>query len=243
MKILDDAMLREVMAELSTSVYFYQKEKAKAREEEKELYEEDGSVITIFTSGISQVEPGEEDILGKIWNPPIKDKDGNPKLDKNGNPKKAWDKFEVKAIIKGKEKVYGLGSNYTAQFRGVYMEMMKNNLKSIDLPGTKWKMKCLGEYKWDITYLGKVEIPKKTNGTKKIKEDPVIPIKDQVMKGITMVNEKAPLSQKLAGIGKKDLIDAIAFFTEVDEKKINSVWQEVLASGVIKEENGKIFFL
>ena len=239
MKILDDQMLKEVLADLAGSAYFYQKEKGKAREEEKPLYEEDGSVITTFTSGIVQVEPGEEDILGKIWNPPLKDKDGNPYLTKAGQPRKAWDKFEVKALVKGKEVVYGLGGNNSGSLRGVLMEMTKNSLKSIDLPGTKWKLKFLGNFKWDVTYLGKVELPKKTNG-KKVDE---VPIKDKVMQGIVKVKENAPLNRMLAGIDKNEFINSVDFFAEVGEKKINGIWKEILEAGVIKEENGKIFFV
>lgn len=247
-KILNDLGLKQVLEELGGSATFYQKEKAKARDEEKPLYEEDGSILSTFTSGIGQIEPGEEDLLGKIWNPPIKDKDGNPLLDKSGKPKRAWDKFEVKAIIKGQEKLYGLGGNNSGQLRGVLTEMVKNNIKSDELPGTQWKIKSLGSYKWDVTYLGKVELPKEAKKTNEETKKPNgVSVKEneriKVLQAVNQVKEKSPFSQKLAGIGKADFINAVAFFSELDEKKVVSVWQEVLGEEIIKEVDGKVFFL
>jgi len=239
-KVLDDSALKQILEELGSSVYFYQKEKEKARDSEKELYEPDGSVIVTFISGVVQVEPGKEDSLGKIWNPPIKDKDGNPELDKSGRPKKAWSKFEIKSLIKGKEKIYGLGSDFGAQLRGVISEMTKNGLKSAELPGTQWKFKSLGNYKWDVEYVGKVELPKETNGKKPNSKESNL---DAVKKGILSVKEKASLTQKLAGLEKNDFINAVGFFAEVEDKKIHSIWKEILELGIIKEENGKIFFI
>ena len=241
-KVLNDEMLKQILEELAGSAYFYQKEKGKARDEEKHLYEEDGSIIATFTSGIAQVEPGEEDLLGKIWNPPLKDKDGNPYLTKAGTPRKAWDKFEVKAIVGGKEVIYGLGGNNSGSLRGVLMEMTKNSLKSIDLPGTKWKLKFLGNFKWDVAYLGKVELPKETKKANGKKVE-AVPVKDKIMQAVLTVKEKSPFSQKLSGIGKGDFINAVAFFAEVDEKKVNTIWQEVLNAGIIREEGDKIFFV
>jgi len=247
-KILTDELLKTVLEELGGSATFYQKEKAKARDEEKPLYEADGSILSTFTSGIGQIEPGEEDLLGKIWNPPLKDKDGNPLLDKDGKPKRAWNKFEVKAIIKGHEKLYGLGGSNSGQLRGVLMEMVKNNIKSEELPGTQWKIKSLGSYKWDVTYLGKVELPKETkkpNGNAK-KADGVSTKENErikILQAVNEVKEKSPFSQKLAGIGKADFINAVGFFSGLDEKKVVAIWQEVLGAGIIKEVDGKVFFL
>lgn len=243
-KILNDQMLKDILEELGDSAYFYQKEKGKERKEEKEFYDENGSVVVTFISALHQVPPGDNDILGKPWHPKVKDNDGNPLLDRSGKPKKAWDKFEIKALIKGQEKVYGLGSSFGAQLRGTLTEMVKNNLKSEDLPGTQWKFKSLPNWKWDVTYIGKVELPKENKkSTETPKKANGVPIKDKVIQGVNQVKEKSSFSQKLAGIGKADFINATSFFSEIDEKRINSMWQEILDSGIIKEEGNKIFFI
>ena len=237
-KILNDDMLKQILEELGSSVYFYQKEKGKERKEESELYDADGSVTVIFTSELNQVEPGEKDILGKVWIPKTKDDDGNPLLDKNNRPRQAWSKFEVKAIIKGKEKVYGLGSDFGAQFRGTVFEMAKNNIKSNELPGTKWKYRALPNWKWDITYLGRVELPKEIKNGKSKEESNVEKVKAAVLKA----KENQPRIG-LTGVDRKDLVDAVAFLTKLDEKKVNAVWSKVLESGVIKEVDGKVFYI
>lgn len=239
MKILDDSALKQILEELGSSAYFYQKEKGKWRDNEKDLYEEDGSVIATFTSELRLIEPGDEDSLGKSWHPKTKDEFGNPLRDKNGKLKKEWPKYEVMAIVKGKEKVYGLGSDFSAQFKGVVSEMQKNNIKNAELSGTKWKIVCLGQHKWDITFLGRVELPKKNgNGAKKEKDASNF---EKVKSAVLKAKENQPRIG-LTGIEKKDLVDAVAFMSGLDEKKVLAVWKEVLESGIVREEGSKVFY-
>ena len=239
MKYLTEEDLKAVVEEASSGIYVYQKEKEKELKERQYLYEEDGSMVVHVLSPIAQVQPGEEDIIGRKWRPKLTDKDGNPILSKfNGQPLKAWEKYEVKALIKGKELVYGLGGKNTVLFRAFCTEMLKNDIKSNDLTGTKWKIKCIDmkKYTWSVDFLGKFDLPK-SNGNGKVKDTNLQKVKE-ALDGI----KKDNFARILAGIGKEDLIGAIGFKTQLKEKEVLVVWKQLVDEGILKEDSGKVFF-
>jgi len=241
-KILDNAALEKILAE-STSAYFFQKVKEKeTREGYKSFYEKDGSVIVTFKTGMAQIEPGEKDLIEQPWIPKLKDNDGNPILDtfgaNKGNPRKAWDKFEAKAIINGTETVYGFGGKNGILLKGFVAEMMKNKIKNPELPSTKWKIKCIpsGRFNtWDIEFLGKGEVPKV-----KPKKIEVSSNYDKVVKAVSEIKE-GNASRVLAGIGKVELAGAIAYKSKLSEKEVEKVFPQLEENGVINITGDKVY--
>jgi len=241
MKILTEEALNEILAESTSTSYFFQKEKGKeTREGFQNFYEKDGSVIVIFKTGMAQIEPEEEDQLGRIWNPRLKDDEGNPILDRGGNPRQAWAKFEAKAEIKGTETIYGFGGKSGILLKGFVSEMKKNEIKNPELPGTKWKIKCVGGAKyntWDIEFLGKEEVPKEKVESKKAEEpNNYDRIKDTII-GIKEDN----LARTLAGLGKEELIGAVAYKSKLSEKEVEKVFPQLEENGVVKMTGDKVY--
>jgi len=143
-------------------------------------------------------------------------------------------------VSSGKEMVYGFGGKNSIPFKAICNEMSKNGIKNVDLPGTKWQIKCIDmkKFRWDFTYLGKEELKqekKKENGNSK--EATLQKVKD----ALNHVKDANP-GKILVGIGKGDLIDAVGFFSNLNEKQINSVWQQLITDGIIREQEDKVFF-
>ena len=250
MKILTDDILKEILAE-SASAYFFQKIKEKeTRDGFQSFYEDDGSVIVTFTTGMAQVEPEEIDLSGRSWNPRLKDKDGNPILDtfgaNKGNPRKAWDKFEAKAIINETETVYGFGGKNGILIKGFVAEMTKNKIMNSQLPGTKWKIKCnlpAGNNKfntWSIEFLGKGEIPKekpKKNENNDSKPDNGY---NKLTNALIEVRDDNS-GRALAGFIKVDLIEALVFKTELNAKIIEKYFVQLEEDEIIRVDGEKVF--
>ena len=99
-KTLEPNMFDKILSSGPTQYFFHR--------------EEDGEVELIFTSPISVTEPGEEDLVGRVWNPPITDAQGNPLIEQfganKGNPRQPWAKVEAKCLINGVEKIYAFGA-------------------------------------------------------------------------------------------------------------------------------------
>lgn len=242
-KILDDKALKEILDEVASPLYFFQKEKEKERPEFLGMYEDDGSIMATFLTGIAKVEPGEKDLVNRDWHPPLKDKDGNPILDRQGNPREAWDKFEVKCKIKDKEIVYGLGGKNGVLFRGIVSEMKNNSLSNDDIPNTKWRIKCVdsSRYKWDIEYLGKENETLKKEPIKETKEEKSDSEEyDRVVKEIIDIKDKNK-ARVLAGLDTDELVEAASFKAHVDDKLITSWLPKLEEDGVIKIAGNKIY--
>jgi len=237
-KILTDVELDKILVETSASIYFFQREKQNNRAEFKPLYEEDGSVIVTFLSGIAKVEPDEEDLTGKMWNPRLKDKDGKPR--------EAWDKYEAKCRIKDRELIYGFGGKNGALFREFRGVMMDNKIMNKDLPSTRWKITCVdfGRYQWNVEFLDsvgdKIATDKETvdeiSEEKKPKDDEY----SRVVDGVTEVKEKNK-GRVLAGLSEDELIDAVGFISGVDRDKVKGYLSKLAEDKIISISEDKIY--
>ena len=236
-------MLTEILAEGSSTAYFFQKVKEKeTREEFKPFYEKDGSVIVVFKGGIAKIEPEDEDLFGRVWKPKLKDEEGNPILNKfgpeKGNPREPWDKFEAKAEINGKETIYGFGGKNSVLIKGFISEMKANNISVADMPETKWKIKCVvdgGFNKWDISYLGKGEIKKESP------KDTQPPNEyDKIADAIRGVRDDN-MGRALAGLDKNDLIEALVYKTELNVKVIEKHIPQLEKDEVVRLDGDKVF--
>ena len=247
-KILTDKDLQAIMEEVSTPAYFFQKEKNKERDDFQHLYEDDGSVIIEFVTGIAKIEPDDNDLLGRKWNGGQKDKEGNPVLDKStGRVRDAWDKFEAKVIIKGKELIYGFGGQRGALFREFINGMQREKITNEKLVGTKWRVICndMRSYDWSVELL---------NGEKKETTNPQPqPVKEapkeiskpddeykKVVNAILKIKE-VNKGKEIGGLEEDELVAPISFFSDVDGKKIKGYFKQLEENGLIKKSNGKIY--
>jgi hypothetical protein len=222
MKELTDDMLDEVLAD-SPGQYFFHRD-------------DTGKIELVFETGIVKVEPGEEDLVDRVWNPRLTDADGNPLLDFQGNPRQPWTKFEAKGTVDGLPVVHSFGGQRGSLLREFIKAMKKQGLSNKDLPGTKWTIEKIGQWDWDIHYVGKGEIPSSTP-TEETKPDNKI---ENIKKALSI--KKDQVSGPLA---KNSIIEYLALVTQQKFDDIsNGIWSELIKLNVIKEnEDGTVTIL
>jgi len=218
--ILDEDMLGDILKS-SPSQYFFHKE-------------EDGEVEVLFETPISITEPGDEDIMGRVWNPPIVDANGNPLLDFNGEPRQPWAKVEAKVFINGAPHIYAFGGKTSSCLKAIIQQMNANSIKNSDLPGTKWSINRTGKWNWIISYIGEEALPASTPAPTKT-DNKVKVIKD-ALSGIKLKNPSIE-----DGIDKSKLIYTITFLSGLTEKDVEECWKDLIVSNVIKEVGDKVF--
>jgi len=194
-------------------------------------YHKEGTVILIFESGISKVEPGEEDSVGRIWNPPLADKQGNPILDFQGNPKEPWAKFEARVIIDGVSRVYGFSGVKSSILKNFVMAMKRENISNDKLPGTKWSIERVGRWDWNIKYLGR-EGDKKSSSSKATKID------QKIIDALKVKKDQSP-----NGLSKSDVVGFLALVTTKKTFEIEAIWKSLIDSKLIQEKDNKVFIL
>jgi len=233
MAILTNEMFDDLLKELPSQYFFYR--------------DDTGPIEIEITHPIEKVEPEEEGLDGRVWNPPIQDKEGNPMLDLQGNPREAWSKFEMKCKIWGKdsrdnvklegsERIYSLGGENGSQLRTFVRAMNDNGIRNEDLTGTKWSI--LGErgarfWNWTVRYLGKGEgdtpTPSPSTPSKKKLDTK---IKDAL---------KTKKDQLKDGAAKEDIVGFLALVLGKKTSDIENIWEDITEAGWIKEENNKVY--
>jgi len=237
-KFLNPEDLNKILKEKRKPQYFFQRTRKTDREEFADFYENDDSVIITFTTNIAEIEPNKEDLIGRIWEPNLKDKDGNPKIDKfTGKVMEAWSKFEAKCVINDTEIVYGFGSDWASLLRGVANEMLKNDIK--DLTGTRWKIRCIdiNKYNWDIEYIGKGDKPAPKPTKEDKKDDSTYDKAVEAIKRMAQRNK----AKILAGLDEDEFAPAIGLMIEVDPKEIQKMIPQLIENDVISVEEDKIY--
>jgi len=218
-KIIKDDMLDEILSS-GPKQYFFQRE-------------EDGEVTITFTSSVSITEPGEEDIVGRIWNPPVVDANGNPILDRNGNQREPWAKVEAECIINGAPRIYSFGGKSSPLLRAWTTALKANSISNLTLPGTKWQASKTGRWNWNIKFLGTENLPSS------------VPTNDEKIKDLkqilTELKTKNPMVSK--GVDKKQLVKTLALLSGKSQSDIEDVWSILKDQKVIDEKDGKSFVL
>jgi len=218
-RIIKDDMFDEILAS-GPKQNFYQKEEV-------------GSVSITFTTPVSITEPGEEDILGRIWNPPVIDANGNPIIDpRTGNQREPWAKVEAECVIDKIPRVYSFGGKSSPLLRAWTSALKMNDVTNATLPGTKWQASKIGKWNWKIEYLGREDIPSKSNGDEKIKDLKVI---------LSDLKSKNPMVSK--GVDKKQLIKTVALLSGKSQSDVEDVWSLLIQNKCIEEKDGKSFVL
>ena len=200
--------------------------------------EEDGEVIVIFTSPISITEPGDEDLVGRIWDPPITDADGNPLLDFNGNPREKWSKVEAECTINGAPHVYAFGGEKSSSLRAMGEQMNANEITNETLPGTKWSIARLGKWQWAVKYLGREETPSSASKPKEKDRSLDKESYDKISESLNELKTKNPSVKE--GVEKNQLVQTLVFMTGVKPSEIENMWQNLIMTKLIAEVDGKV---
>jgi len=220
-RIIKEDMMDEILAS-GPKQYFFQKE-------------EDGEVTIVFTSSISIAEPGDEDLCGRIWNPPVNDANGNPILNANGKPRQPWAKVEAEANVKGAPVIYSLGGKNSSLFRTWISALKAFEIKNDELPGTKWTCTKNGKWNWNIQYIGKEDISSSSPS--------IIDNKDLYQIKQTLMELKSKNQSISRGVDKKQLIKTIALLTGKTQEEIDNMWYKLINEKVIAEKDGKVSVL
>jgi len=191
---------------------------------------EDGEVILTFTSPITITDPGEEDLLGRIWDPKVTDENGNPLLDINNQPRQKWSKVEAECLINGVKHVYSFGGKQSSSLRKLLEKMNENDITNETLPGTKWSITRVGKWDWIIQYLGREEKKQSTKSNSNI---------DKIRKSIEELKKDNPSASD--GITKNEFLQTISFLAGIKPVDIISVWDDLVDNGIIKVDGDKIY--
>jgi len=215
MKELTDDMFDDILAD-SPSQYFFHKP-------------DTGKIELVFETGIVKVEPGDEDLADRVWNPKLTDANGNPLLDFNGNPREPWTKFEAKGKINGSPAIHSFGGQKGSLLREFIKAMKAKGLNNSDLPGTKWSIEKIGKWDWDIHYLGKEDTTSSTPSTKT--EKPTDNKYDNIKKALAIKKD-----QTSGPLNKNDLLAYIAFIVQGKVEDVTeNIWPDLLKLNIVKE--------
>ncbi len=198
--------------------------------------EEMGEIKLVFTSPIQITNPGDEDLVGRLWSPPVEDADGNPILEKfgpnKGNPRQPWSKVEAECTISGAPHIYSFGGKSSSSLRNMIQKMNENGIKNEDLPGTKWSINRTGPWDWTIEYLGKVETEKSASPTPQAKPD-LGKIKEAI-------SDLSKNPEWKAGKEMNTFIQTLVFMTGSKPSEIKEMMADLVGEGVIVEAGGKV---
>lgn len=191
------------------------------------FFHKEGKVTLVFKSPIKKTNPGETDIMGRIWNPPLTDANGNPVLDRNNQPRQPWAKFEAEVLMDGMTKVYSFGGPKTSLLTNFAAAMKREDVDNKNLPGTKWSIEKIGKWDWMIKYLGTEDKP----STPSPNVDPKI---------VDALHAKK--DQSSGGLDKGSIVAYLAFVTGISASEVETkIIPSLTSGGYLKLVSGKYF--
>jgi len=203
--------------------------------------EEEGCVEVVFTTCIAEVNPGDTDLLDRVWDPPTHDANGMPLLDLNGNKKEPWSKYEAKCLIKGVPHLYSFSGGLLKRMGVAFKQ---NDISNKDLPGTKWAIERIGSGKstrWTVNYIGKEDVADTQNDPVQEKAKESAPSDSSVKSLLLNYKGKNPDKAK-EGISKNSIIQYIVFETELKPTEAEEELEKLIKDGFAKEDSGKITY-
>jgi hypothetical protein len=194
------------------------------------LSEDSGKVEVELMSDHYVVETGDEDLAGRIWD-------------------KEWPKNEMKAMVDGDVKIVSLGWDSHPFLRTFIARCKKNGIKPDQLVGTKWTMEKVGEYAYEIEYLGRGDSspPNTTTTTQSTfkptkVETPVakVPETDDfkfIKDTVLSLKDEPELSQ---GKTVSEFLAIVALKAQIPKKDVEIHFDTLKKNGILKEINGTI---
>ena len=218
-KTISEDMFDEILSS-GPKQYFFQKE-------------EDGEVTIVFQSKIHVTDPGEEDLVGRIWNPPVTDANGNPILNFKGQPRLPWSKVEAEAVVKGTPMIYSFGGKETNLCKAWIGAIRANEITNDDLPGTKWTAMKTGKWNWTIRYVGKEDITSTPS-----------PAGPDIIKVKSILDDlKVKNKEVTRGVSKNQLIKTIVILSGKSQEEIEGMWSKLIREKIVVEKDGKVSVL
>lgn len=218
-KTLDQDMLGDILKN-SPSQYFFHREDV-------------GEVQIVFETPISITEPGDTDLVDRVWEPPITDADGNPLIGFDGNPREPWAKVEAKVLMDGAPKIYAFGGTNSSHLRSFIAKMNAEGIKNENLPGTKWSINRTGKWDWVVEYLGKEELSAPSSPAK------VDESYNTIKSTIVELKNKNPDVTK--GMEKNQLLQTISIMSGI--KDVAKYWDVLIKDTIIKVKDNKVFVI
>lgn len=168
-----------------------------------------------YKTNIEKTEPGDEDLLGNIW-------------------EQDWEKFEAKADIDygegSQDKILSLGGMFESSYGGEprpngyfsdWIDVWSEYLEEPgNIKGTRWKVEMIDDWEWDITYLGSDFSEEESNKAEELVKEAYSNIDDKVNSSDVDTIAQAVLMNKMSdfadlGINDKDEIKEI--LQDIDE--------------------------
>jgi len=178
---------------------------------------EDGTVKVQFDSEIVVVEPGDEDLLGRVRpedRPPI---------------------AEAKAIIDGVEKIYVFGNPSFSFTRGFIEECKKHGLKPSDVPGSVFEITRTGDWEQEFKYIGRADGKKADTIVDDKTKQTVIDTIEEIKKNSSEILD--------GGIGKNAFTKMIYIRGKVSTSDTESLLPELEKEGIITVKGDKVFVI
>jgi len=223
-KVVTNDMFDDILKE-GGSQYFFHKE-------------DTGEIEVTFTSSINQVEPGDEDCLGRVWNPPVTDANGNPLLDFSGNPREPWAKFEAECLINGVPHVYSFSGRKSSVLKNMIMAMKREEISNDDLPNTTWTIDRIGKWDWNIKYVGRAEGGQSSSSSESAPKDTGTPVDKTIVDAL-----KAKKDQGEDGIKENDIVAFLSFVTHKKADEIKELIPTLIEKRIIKKTGDFIYIL
>jgi hypothetical protein len=180
------------------------------------LKEDDGNVEVEMLSEHHIVESGDKDLADRIW-----DKD--------------YPVNQVKALVDQETKILSLGWTTGPLLRKLIAQCKKNDISPSQLPGTKWNMQKVGQYEYNLEYLGRNE------GVKNTPNDPNVSDNYRKIKlTVESLKDEPELAQ---GKSKESFLAIVGLKAQIPKAEVEKEFDSLKSNSVLKEQDGTIVIL
>ena len=179
---------------------------------------EDGKLRVKFDSELVVVEPGDEDLIGRM------------------RPDDRAPIAEARVIIDGESKIYIFGNPSWSFTRSFIEVCKKNGLKPEDIPGSVFDITKTGDWEYEIKYVGKED----GSSPASIKIDDRT--KSDILDTITEIKKNSPDILK-DGIGKNAFIKMIYIRGKINTSDTEALLPELEKEGILEIKGDKIFVI
>lgn len=191
------------------------------------LTEDIGKKVVQFKTALYSIEPGDEDLLGRVW--------GN-------SENQDWIKNEALANIREteeKEVVWGFGGPKSVHLRAFITSLKEYKIPVESMEGTIWTAERTGPWSYDYKLIGRADEKKTKKGeTNKITTDKLYESGVNVIKSLTDGNPTFLDNMKISR-----LITALSLQGPMSEQEAEIVIKDLEKNKIIKTEKDKVSIL